>query len=248
MPKTSKIRIYVEIDDIKIGETINPLKEQVHYLLSVMRLSDGEKILIFNGISGEFECRVCINGKKDLALQIIQKTRDFLSVPDVWLLFPPLKKDRTDFVIEKATELGVAKIIPVITRYTIAEKIKTQRWKAQAIEASEQSRRVEIPKISAPVEISDLLSKWDAKRKLFFMDETGNGQNFNQALQKATAPIALLVGPEGGFSEQELEMLKSCPFASGISLGPRILRAETAAIAALSCWQLIQGDWQKGDK
>ena len=243
MPKTSKIRIYIEAKDIKIGQTIKPLKEQAHYLLSVMRLTDGEKILIFNGISGEFESQVSITGKKDISLQVTKKTRDFTSVPDVWLLFPPLKKDCTDFVIEKATELGIAKIVPVITRYTIAEKIKIQRWEAQSIEAAEQSRRVDIPQILPPQTLSELLSKWDAKRKLFFMDETGNGQKFRQALQKATTPIALLVGPEGGFSEQELETLKDCPFATGISLGPRILRAETAALAALSCWQLIQGDW-----
>ncbi|MBP5399865.1 MAG: 16S rRNA (uracil(1498)-N(3))-methyltransferase [Alphaproteobacteria bacterium] len=247
MPKTSKIRIYIDLKDMEIGQTIKPSKEQAHYLLSVMRLADGEKILIFNGLSGEFESQVCISGKKDITLQVIQKTKDFTSVPDVWLLFPPLKKDCTDFVIEKATELGVAKIVPVITRYTIAEKIKIQRWESQAIEAAEQSRRVDIPQILPPQTLSELLSKWDKKRKLFFMDETGNGQNYNQALQKATSPIALIVGPEGGFSDQELKTLRSCSFATGICLGPRILRAETAAIAALSCWQLTQGDWQKGD-
>lgn len=243
MPKTSKIRLYVDAKEIKSGEMINTSKEQSHYLLSVMRLTDGENILIFNGLSGEFDCRVCVSGRRDVKLQVVKKSKDFFASPDVWLLFPPLKKDCTDFVIEKATELGVSKIVPVITRYTISEKIKIERWKAQSIEAAEQSRRVDIPQISLPITLSDLLSNWDVKRKLFFMDETGNGQNFYKMLQKATAPIALLVGPEGGFSEQELQMLKSFPFAEGISLGPRILRAETAAIAALSCWQLIQGDW-----
>ncbi len=243
MPKTSKIRLYIDAKDIKTGQIIETTKDQSHYLLSVMRLVDGEKILVFNGVSGEFEGQVCIKGKKDINLQITKKTKDFSASPDVWLIFPPLKKDCTDFVIEKATELGVSKIIPVITRYTIAEKVKTQRWEAQTIEAAEQSRRVDIPEISMPVTLSDLLSNWNPERRLFFMDETGNGQNFYQALQKAKAPIALLVGPEGGFSEQELKMLKSYNFTNGISLGPRILRAETAAVAALSCWQLIQGDW-----
>ena len=243
MPKTSKIRLYIEAKDIKTGQMIEISKEQAHYLLTVMRLADGEKILAFNGASGEFECRVCIKGKKDINLQVLEKTRDFSTSPDVWLLFSPLKKDCTDFVIEKATELGASKIIPVITQYTISEKIKIERWSVQSIEAAEQSRRVDIPQISTPIKLSDLLSKWNPERKLYFMDETGNGQKFLQALQKAKAPIALLVGPEGGFSEQELEKLRSCSFATSISLGPRILRAETAAIAALSCWQLTQGDW-----
>ena len=170
LPKTSKIRIYVNEKNIDVGQTIEPSKEQVHYLSSVMRLCDGEKILVFNNTSGEFECKICIVSKKDIKLQVIEKIREISYVPDIWLLFPPLKKDCTDFVVEKATELGVARIVPVITRYTITEKIKIQRWEAQAIEAAEQSRRLDIPKISTPINLSDLISNWDKKRKLFFID------------------------------------------------------------------------------
>lgn len=244
MPKTSNIRIFVDIKDLKTGQVVELGKEQAHYLLSVMRLEDGAKISVFNGISGEFDCRLIINGKKTASLQIVDKTKDFKTVPDIWLLFAPLKKDNTDFVVEKSTELGVSAIFPVITEYTISDKVKTQRWKAQSIEAAEQSRRLDVPEIFEPLSLKEVLSKWDKKRKLFFMDETGAGSSFFQKTNQMTEPLAFLIGPEGGFSVQELETLRACPFAHAISLGPRILRAETAAIASLACWQAIKGDWQ----
>ena len=245
MPKTSNIRLFIDEKDLKTGQIIELNKDQAHYLLSVMRLEDGRKISVFNGRSGEFESQLVICGKKTANLQIGSKTKNFQSVPDIWLLFAPLKKDRMDFVIEKATELGISAIWPVITQYTISDKVKTERLKAQAIEASEQSRRLDIPKIFEPEPLKYILSKWDKKRKLFYMDETGSGENFYQSAEKMTEPLAFLIGPEGGFSEQELDNLRNCPFAQAASLGPRILRAETAAITAIACWQAAKGDWQQ---
>ena len=245
MPKTSNIRIFIDTKDLKIGQSIELNKEQSHYLLSVMRLENGADISIFNGISGEFDCKLVVSGKKKANLQIINKTKEFKSTPDIWLLFAPLKKDNTDFVVEKATELGVSAIFPVITKYTISDKVKTQRWEAQSIEAAEQSRRLDIPKIMNPIPIKDLLQKWDTNRKLFFMDETGEGADFFHSINEMSEPLAFLIGPEGGFSEEELKLLRDCPFATAINLGPRILRAETASIAALACWQASKGDWQQ---
>lgn len=165
----------------------------------------------------------------------------------MWLLFAPVKKDRTDFVIEKATELGAGKIIPVITRHTITDKVRVERLRAQAAEAAEQSRRVEVPEIGAPVRLEKLLADWDPARRLFFMDESGRGRPAAEAFGEYQGPAALLVGPEGGFAEEELNGLRSRPFARAVSLGPLILRAETAAAAALSVWQAISGLWN-GEK
>lgn len=243
MPKTSGIRIFAETELVS-GATAVLGAEQSHYLLSVMRLAAGCTLLAFNGRDGEYECELEIAGKKSAILRVSNQTRRQEWSPDVWLLFAPLKKDRTDFVVEKATELGVARIVPVITRYAISDKVKTERWRAQAIEAAEQSRRMDVPQVAEPVRLEALLTQWDEKRTLYFMDETGNGLPVASVFQNAPAPAAFLIGPEGGFSEQELELLRTKPFARAVSLGKRILRAETAALAALSCWQALSGDWK----
>lgn len=177
-------------------------------------------------------------------MERIEKLRELYLPPDLWLLFAPVKKDKTDFIIEKAGELGVRKIIPTITKHTISDRVKTERYLAQAVEACEQCRRVDVPEIGEPVTLSALLKSWDRQRILYYMDETGNGANIYQAFGSKTAPAAILVGPEGGFSPTELELLAAQDFTLGVSLGPRILRAETAAAAALSCWQAICGDWK----
>ncbi len=243
MPKTSKIRLYADMV-LSEGITAELNAEQSHYLLSVMRLTAGTSILIFNGQDGEYECELGIAGKKNAVVKVIKQTKKQNNVPDNWLLFAPLKKDRTDFVIEKSTELGVSRIIPVITRYTISEKVKTARFQAQAIEAAEQSRRLDIPDISESEQLEKLLNSWDEKRSLYYMDETGAGQPVAVAFQNATAPAAFLIGPEGGFSESELALLRGKTFAKAVNLGPRILRAETAVLAALACWQALNGDWK----
>ena len=221
-------------------------EQPFHYLINVLRLSCGDVFLAFDNQNGEFECQITHVEKKKLNASILQKTREFEPSPDVWLLFAPVKKDKTDFIIEKATELGVRKIIPVLTQRTICSKTKTERFEAQAREACEQCRRVDVPQIEEEVQLSKILTNWDEKRLLFFMDESQNGNCvFDVFSENNGKPAALLVGPEGGFSPEEAKFIKSFSFTRSISLGKRILRAETAAAAALSCWQAFCGDWRK---
>ncbi|MBP5698361.1 MAG: 16S rRNA (uracil(1498)-N(3))-methyltransferase, partial [Alphaproteobacteria bacterium] len=184
--------------------------------------------------------------KKNIKIKVLKKNKEFSLCPDIWLLFAPLKKDKTDFVIEKATELGCRRIIPVITQYTNTTNVKTERYIAQSIEAAEQCRRTDLPDISETKNLSEVLKNWPQDRLLYFMDETLKSQNFFDLLQNSNKnKAAILIGPVGGFSEQELQNLKTHTYAKGATLGPRILRAETAAVAALSCWQMIAGDWSK---
>ena len=176
----------------------------------------------------------------------MEKTRDVEQENDIWLLFAPLKKDKTDIVIEKATELGVGKIIPVLTKFVNCEKIKTERFVSQAKEASEQCKRLSVPTISQPESLNTLIANWDENRVLFFMNENRTG---NDALsvfsQYVGIPAAILVGPEGGFADEEITLLEKQKFVKTIALGPRILRAETASISALTLWQACAGDWCK---
>ncbi len=176
-------------------------------------------------------------------LRILEKSADFRQSPDLWLLFAPVKKDKTDFIIAGATELGVRKIIPTITKRTISEKIKKERYEAQVIEAAEQSRRTDIPQVEDAQSLEKILKNWDSARILYFMDETGNGGSICPVFAKGPQSAAILVGPEGGFEPGELEVLRGLPYARGVSMGRRILRAETAVMAALSCWQALCGDW-----
>lgn len=218
-------------------------EEQAHYLLHVLRLQTGDVIKIFDGFSGEYLAEIVQCNKKNCQIQIKEKLRKQSVSPDIWLLFAPVKKDKTDFIISGATELGVSKILPVITQRTVCERIKIERFQAQVIEAAEQSRRLDIPSVENPISFAQMLKTWPKDRTLFFMDETGNGTNILNCFQKNNTKSAILVGPEGGFSEEELALLRQQNFAQAVSLGPRILRAETAVLAALSCWQAASGDW-----
>ena len=241
--KKVKIRLYI---DIVIDDDFAPTlgEAQSHYLCNVMKLQAGDEILCFNNRDGEFLCQIEKNDKKHTQLKIIKQTREFEPSPDVWLLFAPLKKDQTDFVIQKATELGARKIIPVFTKFTITDKVKIERFRAQAIEAAEQSRRVDLPEIGEYISLEKLLRDWAPERRLFFMDETGGGDGVLDVFDKAKGlKAAILVGPEGGFDTAELQALRKADFAQGVSLGKRILRAETAVAAALACWQAAAGDW-----
>lgn len=219
---------------------------QSHYLKNVVKMSSQDTVSCFDGQNGEFSTSILNIGKKNITLKIADKIKPFYACPDIWLLFAPLKKDCTDFVIEKATELGCRRILPVITEHTNTINIKIDRYLAQSIEAAEQCRRTDIPEIAAPQTLDTLLTNWDAQRTLFYMDETLKSPSFYTVLQNnQTNKAAVLIGPEGGFSPHELAALHNTSFARGATLGPRILRAETAALAALSCWQLISGDWSK---
>lgn len=246
MRKPPKVRLFSPAT-IQLGQEMALEDSGAHYLLNVLRMASGDSLKMFDGQTGEYICEIGQCSKKSCKIIVIEKTREFEQSPDLWLLFAPVKKDKTDFIIASATELGVRKIVPVITKRTISEKIKKERYVAQVVEASEQSRRVDIPEVYEPISLENLLANWDKQRILYFMDETGNGGEissvFGQALK--LCPSAILVGPEGGFEETELELLRKQTFAKGVSMGKRILRAETAVTAALSCWQAQCGDWAK---
>ena len=237
----NKIRLFV---DHTLGEAQSvPLnKDQAHYIFSVMRKSIGETILIFDGNNGEWEASIEEISKKSGVLFCIKQTKPQIMPPDLWLFFSPLKKVRTDFIVEKATELGVAKIIPVQTEHTNADRIKLSRLSAHAIEAAEQCGGTYIPKIEELQKINEVLEHFPPDRRLLFCDEKLQASEVNlENLKKGK--WAILVGPEGGFSEIERNYLKGLKFTFSISLGPRILRADTAAVTAISLWQNYLGDW-----
>ncbi len=238
-----KIRLYIS-QALTVNQKVVLEAQQSHYLLNVMKLKKGEILNCFDNQSGEYSCELLEISKKQAVLEVKNREKEYMQCPDIWLLFAPVKKDNTDFIIQKATELGVRKIIPVLTKYTITERVKKERFSAQSIEAAEQCRRTDLPEIEDIVKLEGLLNNWDKKRTLYYMDESLSGQSVKEIFLKASAPCAILVGPEGGFSEKEFIFLKNLPFSKAVSLGNRILRAETAVVAALSCWQAMSGDWQ----
>lgn len=245
MTSLRSIRLFVDVDLIE-GKSFELLPEKSHYICNVMRCKTGDIIKCFNAKSGEFLCHIDQIDKKHSILTPQKQIREAEAEEGIWLLFAPLKKDKTDFVIEKAVELGVGRIIPIITRYTNSEKIKTDRFVAQAIEASEQCERLSVPDISTPQKLEQLIKQWDTNRILFFMDERRKGIAAIKAFQEASnKSIAILIGPEGGFSDEEAKLLDAQSFVKNVNLGPRILRAETAALASLAVYQACDGDWKK---
>ena len=243
MSQKNRIRLFIPLP-LTAGASVQCAPDQAHYLLNVMRQTVGDVIYVFDGQNGEFEATISQANKKQCTLIIHKNVAPFSKCPDVMLIFSPLKKDSLDYLIQKSVELGVSCLQPVITEYTNAPKPKKERLEAQIIEACEQSRRQDIPTLNTVQSLENLLANWSPKRKLLFFDETGKGQPFATLTSKESAPCALLIGPEGGFSEKELEILRKLPYTQGVSLGKRILRAETAAAAALSCWQAFCGDWR----
>jgi len=227
------------------GATVAVTDDQAHYLLHVLRLKADTAVAVFNGRDGEWRAAVRPSGKKKCNLEIALQLRPQAAEPDVWLAFAPLKKARIDLVAEKATELGVAVLQPVITRHTNAERVNVERLGAIAIEAAEQCERLSVPAIRPVAALDDLMVAWPKNRRLFVLDERGGGVPIAAAVQKHIGePCGFLAGPEGGFSIDEIESLRRHPAVTTIGLGRRILRAETACIAALSCWQAFAGDWR----
>jgi 16S rRNA (uracil1498-N3)-methyltransferase len=214
---------------------------QANYLGNVMRLGEGSELLLFDGGSGEWLARIAEAGKKSMALTVERRTRQPEATPDVWLAFAPVKRNQTDWLVEKATELGVAKLIPLMTQRTIAERVKLERLEAIAIEAAEQCGRTRLPAIEEPVPLKKFLQARDGKRTLYFADE-GGGEAAASSFKHGAAMI--LTGPEGGFTDEERAAVRAAPNAVAVSLGPRILRAETAALAALAAYMAIAGDWR----
>lgn len=225
---------------------LNP--SQTHYLRSVLRLAPGRNLLLFNGRDGEWLAQISDLGKRKTAVSVLTRRREQRQEPDLWLLFAPIKGDRIDAVAEKATELGVSRLQPVMTRYTVVTRVNVDRLRARAMEAAEQCGRMSVPEVSEPRPLRDVLAAWPQDRRLFACAEAGPARPLaevlaeNRAHRAAVPPAALLVGPEGGFSPDELDLLAELPFVTAVGLGPRLLRADTAAIAALALWQGLRGD------
>lgn len=214
-----------------------------HYLMAVMRAKHGDPVKLFDGISGEWLGIVSHVGKRDLILTVSDHLRDREAVPDLWLCAAPLKKGRIDWLVEKACELGVDRIVPVLTRRTVVDRLNLDRLGAHMIEAAEQCGRTAVPTLAEPVKLVALLKNWPQARALFFADENGGAPAF-AAMQAWAGPAAILIGPEGGFDDDERAAIRAVPQAVAIGLGPRILRADTAAAAAISLWMAARGDWQ----
>ena len=228
-----------------------PLEEaQVHYLRHVMRRPDGAPLRLFNGRDGEWQATFAGRGKKAAVAEVSVQSRAQAAEPDVWLCFAPVKRARIDYIAEKATELGAAVLQPVLTRHTAVERVNVKRLRANAIEAAEQTERLSVPEVREPVDFMRLLAQWPEGRRLLMCDETGGGPPIAETLAgldavARTAPWAVLVGPEGGFAAEELTALRRIKDVMAVGLGPRILRADTAALAALACWQALVGDWRQ---
>ena len=236
----SVIRLYVD-HPLGVGQSVPLNREQSHYLFGVMRRGVGEVLELFNGLDGEWLARVVQAGKRNAILLCESKSKPMMLPPDLWMMFAPIKKARTDFIVEKATEMGAAQILPVQTDFTNSERIRQDRLQNHAVEAAEQCGGTYVPPVMELQKLSKLLEGWD-DRHIMFCDENCLGEAV--ALSQQPGPWAILIGPEGGFSPAERERLEAMPQAQGVSLGPRILRADTAAVAALALWQTSLGDWQ----
>jgi len=225
---------------LSASATIELDQNQANYLGNVLRLGVGAELLVFDGVSGEWLARIAQGGKKRMALSVERRMREPESIPDVWLAFAPVKRTQTDWLVEKATELGAARLFPVMTRRTIAERVRLDRLESIAIEAAEQCGRTRVPQIAEPLPVKNFIQELDPARHLYFADESG-GESVASTFHEG--PAAILVGPEGGFTDEERVLVRGSG-ASAISLGPRILRAETAALAALAAFMALAGDWR----
>jgi len=219
--------------------------EQANYLLNVLRLSEDDEVLVFNGSDGEWRARVVDVGKRRCSLLCAERTRAQHSGPDVVYLFAPLKHARLDYMVQKATEMGVARLQPVLTRRTIAARVNTKRMRANVIEAAEQCGVLRVPEVDEPRRLEALLESWEQARRLVLCDEAAEVQSPLAVLSRLDrGPLAVLIGPEGGFDRDERALLLEQPFVVPISLGPRVLRADTAAVAALALINAVLGDWR----
>lgn len=245
----SAARLFVEAD-LSAGIEAPLGEAQVHYLRHVLRRPDGARLLLFNGRDGEWQATLSARGKKAAVAEVGERTRAQEAEPDVWLCFAPVKRARIDYIAEKATELGVSVLQPVVTRHTAVERVNVGRLRANAIEAAEQTERLTVPEVRDAIDLGRLLDTWPAGRRLMMCDETGGGRPIGGALSALddaarAAPWAIVIGPEGGFAEAELAALRRISDVMSVGLGPRILRADTAALAALACWQALVGDWRR---
>ena len=240
----ARIRLFVT-GDLGPGAEVVLGADQAHYLFTVMRLGVGARVAVFNGRDGEWLAEVVEIAKRSGRLVAIAPGQPQRRPPDLWLLFAPIKKARTDFIVEKAAELGAARIQPVFTRRTAAERIRPDRLRAHAVEAAEQCGETYVPEIATAARLDDVLDGWDPARGLIFCDESREPAPALRVLAAARpGPWAILTGPEGGFAPEEVARLRGLPFVTAVTLGPRVLRADTAAVAALALWQATLGDWR----
>jgi 16S rRNA (uracil1498-N3)-methyltransferase len=238
-PPASTPRLFID-EPLDAGMAIALDSAQSNYLGNVMRLKAGDPVRLFDDRTGEWIAAVSDVAKRTVTLTVQDRLRAREDVPDLWLLFAPIKKGRIDWLIEKATELGIGRLQPVITRRTIVDRLNLDRLRAHVIEAAEQCDRTALPKLEEPVKLDALLRTWDANRALIFADETGGAPLADVARK---GPAAILIGPEGGFTDEERESIGAVAGALPVSLGPRILRADTAAAAAIAVWMAAAGDW-----
>lgn len=234
-----KTRLHVP-GDLGEGVAVTLDEGQSHYLLHVLRAKSGNLVSLFNGRDGEWLAQIAA-GKRAATATCMRQTRQQAGVPDVWLAFAPVKKTPADYLVQKAAELGVSVLQPVFTRRTIVARINMDRMAANAVEAAEQSERLTVPDIRAPLDFDRLLAAWPKDRRLYFCDEGGDAQPLARVAQPG--PAGILTGPEGGFDPSEREALRALPFVTPVTLGTRILRADTAALAALAIWQSVAGDF-----
>lgn len=237
-------RLFVDAD-LAAGGRVELEPAQAHYLTAVLRLKLGARLLIFNGRNGEWVATLSETHKRGGALTVESEVRPQKSGPDIDYLFAPLKRSRLDYMVQKATEMGVARLRPVLTERTIAERVNGERMQANVIEAAEQCGVLRVPEVQAPVRLDDVLDTWDATRRIVFCDEHEEGDPLTTLQKLEPGPLAVLVGPEGGFSPRERERLVGKTFVTPLSLGPRIMRADTAAIAVLALVNATLGDWRR---
>ena len=237
-------RLFLDAD-LGDGTTVPLAREQANYLLNVLRLGNGDTVLVFNGRDGEWLAGIEVSGKRTTSLTMERQKRAQTGGPDLHYLFAPLKRSRLDYMVQKATEMGVARLQPVLTRHTIAERVNGDRMRANVIEAAEQCGILRVPEVTAPERLDHVLTAWDAGRNLIFCDENAPIADPVTALRElAPGPLAVLIGPEGGFAAEERDTLIALPFVTRIAMGPRIMRADTAAVAALTLVNAVLGDWR----
>ena len=245
MNEHPKARLYVA-EPFASGGSIELAPGQAHHLRTVLRLGAGAVVAAFNATDGEWVCRVIETGRSRVVLTVERRTRPAEAEADLWLVFAPIKRARLDWLIEKATELGVRALLPVWTQRTQTERLNLERLRAHAVAAAEQSERLSVPELHEPQALDRVLASWSAERHLIVCDETGAGEPIGAAVARlGVGPTAMLTGPEGGFAETELDALGKLSFVTRVGLGPRVLRADTAALAALAVLQAITGDWRR---
>lgn len=248
--KNSKMaRLFIDFPLIK-GDNINLSKDDAHYLINVMRKKQGNEVVIFNGKDGEWTGILKSIDRNSVTLEIQNQKRAQSDISNIWIIFSLIKSPRLNFLIEKSTELGVAGFIPITTDHSVVDKINYEKARSWIKESSEQSERISLPKLENTMSLSNLIDNWPQERKIIFCNEREAQTKILDAFSAIAPqePFAIMIGPEGGFSEKENKMLKELPYVISCQMGPRILRSETAILAAISSFQSLKGDWNSGPR